>query len=110
MPITTFVALVVVGVFGTVLFARRVRARYARRARQAGYESIRAFLRAAPQSDEERRDAVDDVLKGGVICLLGLLFPPLVLFGLFPLFFGARKVAYASLGLGLVDETPQSSE
>ena len=43
-------------------------------------------------------------LKGLVISALGLLFPPFLLIGLFPLFYGARKLAYASMGLGLVDD------
>jgi hypothetical protein len=39
-----------------------------------------------------------------VLCLLGLLFPPFVLVGLVPLFYGGRKLVYASMGLGLVDD------
>jgi hypothetical protein len=75
-----------------------------RKAREAGYPSMWAYLRAAPQTDEEKRDAADLALKGLVICLLGLLFPPLLLIGLFPFFYGARKVVYASMGLGLLDD------
>jgi hypothetical protein len=30
--------------------------------------------------------------------------PPVLLIGLFPMFYGARKIAYASMGLGLVDD------
>ncbi len=41
------------------------------------------------------------------ICLLGLVFAPLVLVGLFPFFYGVRKVVYASMGLGLVDDERQ---
>ena len=63
-----------------------------------------AYLRAAPQTDDEKRDAADLALKGLVLCLLGLLFPPLLLFGLIPFFYGARKVVYASMGLGLADD------
>ena len=68
-----------------------------------------AYLRAAPQSDAEKRDAVDLALKGLVICILGLVFPPFFLFGLFPLFYGTRKLAWASMGLGLVDDADQPS-
>ena len=75
-----------------------------RKAYAAGYRSLTAYLGTAPQTDEEKRDAADLALKGLVICLLGLLFPPLLLFGLVPLFYGARKVIYASMGLGLADE------
>ena len=69
-----------------------------------GYPSLSAYLRAAPQTDEEKRAAVDLALKGLVISLLGLLMPPVLLIGLFPLFYGVRKIAYASMGLGLVDD------
>ena len=41
------------------------------------------------------------------MCLLGLVFPPLLLIGIFPLFYGTRKVAWASMGLGLVDDAAQ---
>jgi hypothetical protein len=75
-----------------------------RRARRLGYASTGAYLRAAPRTDEERRDAADLALKGLVICLLGLLVPPAVLAGLLPLFYGGRKLVYAALGLGLVDD------
>lgn len=75
-----------------------------RQARQAGYPTMTAYLRAAPQSDQEKRDAADLALKGLAICFLGLIFPPLLLVGLFPFFYGARKLVYASMGLGLVDD------
>jgi hypothetical protein len=79
----------------------------ARRARRFGYASARAYLRAAPRSDEEKRDAADLALKGLVFCVLGLLFAPFVLIGLIPLFYGGRKLVYASMGLGLVDDADQ---
>lgn len=86
-----------------------VAAGFRRSARKAGYASVGEFLRAAPQTDEERRDAVDLALRGLVICLLAVIFPPLLVVGIFPLFYGARKVAYASIGLGLVDDAGPSS-
>ena len=73
-------------------------------ARAMGYLSLSAYLGAAPRTDEEKRAAVDLALKGLVICLLGLILPPVLMIGLFPLFYGARKIAYASMGLGLVDD------
>jgi len=73
-------------------------------ARESGYPSLSAYLRAAPRTDAEKRAAADLALKGLVICLLGLLSPPVLLIGLFPLFYGVRKVMYASMGLGLVDD------
>ena len=75
-----------------------------RRAVRLGYASTVAYLRAAPGSDPEKRDAADLALQGTVLCLLGLLFPPFVLVGLVPLFYGGRKLVYASMGLGLVDD------
>lgn len=77
---------------------------FRRRAKRFGFESARAYLRAAPRSDDERRDAADLALKGLVLCMLGLIFAPLVLAGLIPLFYGGRKLAYALMGLGLVDD------
>ena len=79
-----------------------------RRAKRFGYPSTGAYLRAAPRSDEEKRDAADLALKGLVLCLLGLLFPPFILVGLVPLFYGGRKLVYASMGLGLVDDATQT--
>lgn len=87
-----------------VLIAAMVLRPHVRASRRFGYDSFGEYLRAAPLSDEEKRDAVDLTLKGVVVCLLGLLFAPLLIVGLAPLFFGARKMAYGSLGLGLVDD------
>ena len=81
---------------------------YRHQARRAGFDSLGDYLRSAPRSDEETRDAVDLALWGVVICLLGLLFPPFLVVGLFPFFHGARKVAYSWMGLGLVDDADQS--
>ena len=80
---------------------------FRRKALRLGYPSVGAYLKAAPRSDEEKRDAVDLALKGLVICLFGLVFPPFLLIGPFPLFYGARKVAWAEMGLGLVDDADQ---
>lgn len=77
---------------------------FRKRARRFQYPSTRAYLRATPRSDAEKRDAVDLAMKGLAFCLMGLLFPPFVLIGLVPLFFGGRKVVSASMGLGLVDD------
>jgi len=75
-----------------------------RRAKRFGYPSTGAYLRAAPRTDEEKRDTADLTLKGLVICLLGVVFPPFILVGLVPLFYGGRKLVYAWMGLGLVDD------
>jgi hypothetical protein len=75
-----------------------------RRTRRLGYSSIGDYLGAAPRTDTEKRDAAGLTLQGLVVCFLGIIWSPLVLVGLVPLFYGARKLIYASLGLGLVDD------
>jgi hypothetical protein len=96
--------LVVLGaIVATVLLFKSLR----RRAREQGHASLRAYLRAAPRTDEEKRDAADLALKGLILCLLGMIFAPALLFGLIPFFYGARKVVYASMGLGFADPTDQ---
>ena len=100
--------LVILGVVGVVPAAIvLVAALIRRRGKRFGYASTGAYLRAAPRSDAEKRDAADLVLKGVVFCVLGLLFSPFVLVGLIPLFYGGRKLLYASMGLGLVDDADQ---
>ena len=99
--------IVVVVVFSLLGFALFV-ATFARRAKRFGYPTTRAYLRAAPRSDDEKRDAADLAVKGLACCALGVLFGPLVLIGLAPLFYGGRKFLYASMGLGLVDDPDQS--
>ena len=94
-------------VVAAVIVVVRTLADQREKAARAGYPSLGAYLRAAPRTDEERRDAADLALKGLVICVAGLLFPPLVLVGLFPFFYGARKTLYASMGLGLADDADQ---
>jgi hypothetical protein len=96
-------AAIVLLALAVVPVVRRVR----RRARRFGHSSTRAYLRAAPRSDEEKRDAAELALQGLVLCVIGLLFPPFVLLGLVPLFYGGRKLVYASMGLGLVDDADQ---
>ncbi|MDP6582816.1 MAG: hypothetical protein QF681_19355, partial [Vicinamibacterales bacterium] len=77
---------------------------------EAPHTSLGDYLRAVPRNDAERQDAFDLALKGAVVCLLGLLFPPLLLIGIIPLFYGARKMGYVSMGLGLVDDAEHSIE
>ncbi|NKB38215.1 MAG: hypothetical protein GKR93_13805 [Gammaproteobacteria bacterium] len=82
------------------------RSYYGNRAYRFGYDSRAEYLKSSPKSDDEKRDAVDQACKGLVTCLLALMFPPLLLVGLFPLFYGTRKTIYACMGLG-VDEEPE---
>ena len=99
--IDLFVLLVLTIVVGSIVLFLRL---LAGRAKRFGYPSMGAYLRAAPRSDAERMDAADLALKGLVLCLLGVLLSPFVLVGLIPLFYGGRKLVYASMGLGLVDD------
>jgi hypothetical protein len=75
-----------------------------RRSRGLPIFTTRAYLRAIPRTDEERRDAVDLALRGLMLCAIGIVFAPAAFFGLVPLYYGARKVLYCALGLGLVDD------
>jgi len=104
--VLAFVALGTVATIGIV--ATVVRA-YRRKAQRAGYGSLGDYLRAAPRTDEEKQDAVDLALKGVVLCVSGLVFPPFLLVGLVPLYYGGRKIAYSSLGLGLVEDVDPPS-
>ena len=103
-PELIVLTVVFVPVIVAVLIVRNLIRSQRRLGKAFGYPSLSAYLRAAPQTDEEKRAAVDLALKGLVISLLGLLMPPVLLIGLFPLFYGVRKIAYASMGLGLVDD------
>lgn len=95
---TLVVFIVLIGI--VLLFLSHLR----RQALRLGYASLREYLAAAPITDEQKRDAVSLALKGLITCLLGMLVPPFLLLGLFPLFYGLRKVAWTSMGLGLVDD------
>ena len=75
------VAVIILSIIGAVVMIWN---HFRRQARRLGYPSMGAYLGAAPCSDEEKRDAVDLALKGMVMCLLGLVFPPLLLIGSFP--------------------------
>lgn len=74
-----------------------------RRARRAGYPSWRAYLSATPQTDAQKAEAIDLLVRGVVLCTLGVLFRPLVLVGVVPLYVGARKVMRAWFALGSED-------
>ena len=67
--------------------------------RRQGYPGLGAYLRELPGTDAERLDAVELSLKGAMLCLLGLLFPPIIFYGLVPLYFGLRKLAAMKLGI-----------
>ena len=77
-----------------------------RSARRGGYPSTMAYLRAAPRTDWEKREAVEMALQGLLLCFLAVLVKPFVFLGLVPLYFGVRKVALAWLGLDLLESGP----
>jgi len=79
-----------------------------RHLRRRGYAGLGAYLREVPQTEEEKFDAVDLTLKGVVLCVLGLLFPPLVVIGLVPLYYGLRKLAAVKLGIKGYEEDKQA--
>lgn len=83
---------------------------YGSRARRFGYPSRGAYLRAVPQTDDEKREAVDQALKGLIISIVGIVFFPLLFVGLFPLYIGSRKAIYALMGLGLIDDSATPRE
>lgn len=99
------ILLVVLVIVLFAVFVLRIVNAYREKARRAGYGSLREYLDAVPCSDEEKRDAVDLALKGLILCIIGLLLPPLLLLGAFPLYYGARKIALSSMGLGLLDDS-----
>ena len=74
-----------------------------KRARANDYDSLFGYLRAVPATDAQKMDAVDLSLKGGVMIILGVLFPPLIFVGLVPLYYGLRKITMTLMGLGLTD-------
>jgi hypothetical protein len=98
----------VVVVFVIPVIVITYRTYYGNRAFRFGYKSRAEYMQAVPRTEDEKRDAVDQACKGLVICLLGLMFPPLLLVGLFPLFFGTRKTISVCMGLGLDNESDQS--
>jgi hypothetical protein len=81
---------------------------FGNRAFRFGYKSRSEYLQAVPRSDDEKQDAIDQACKGLVVCLLGLMFPPLLLIGLFPLFYGTRKTISVCMGLGPNEESDHS--
>jgi hypothetical protein len=92
--------LLLVAAFSLLIFvALLVRRRLRRRANRFGYGGVLEYLRALPKDDAEKRDAVDLAMHGVVDCLLGFAFIPLLLIGIFPLYYGVRKVLLVALGI-----------
>jgi hypothetical protein len=81
-----------------IFTVRRLR----KNAAAAGYPGVFAHLRAVPRNDEEKRQAVDLAMKGAVLCVVGLFFPPMILIGVIPFYYGSRKLIMVWLGLDLL--------
>jgi hypothetical protein len=80
-----------------------------KRALQAGFKRISDYMLAAPRNDQEKREAVDMAFRGLAICVVGIaIFEPLILFGVFPLYYGARKITLAVLGMDLIVDDDDS--
>ncbi len=88
-----------------IFVVRRLR----QNAAAAGYPGVGAYLRAVPRNDEEKRQAVDLALKGVILCGLGLFFPPMILVGVVPFYYGSRKLILVWLGLDILAEIDRSS-
>ena len=68
------------------------------------FRGRRHILKKVPVTDREKCEAVEMTLRGVMFCVLGLLFPPLVLLGLVPLYYGLRKLGLAFMGVGLLED------
>lgn len=84
------VGIVLLILFGVPLLLLQL---WRRGVQRRGYPGLKVYLRETPRTNAEKLEAVELVLKGVVICVLGVFFPPAVLIGLVPLYYGARKVA-----------------
>ena len=95
------VLLLLAAVAAAVIWVARAILR--RRGRSVGYDELSVYLRSVPDTEEQKLDALDLALKGAVLIVLGVIFPPLIIVGLVPLYFGLRKVTMTLMGLGLPD-------
>jgi hypothetical protein len=112
MPVSVLQVVFGVGLLSLAVLALVARVfwvRLRRNASASGFDSVRAYLRATPHTDREKREAVDLALVGLVLLALGLMIPPLLLVGIVPLFYGLRKIAFASMGLGWVDDPEEGT-
>ena len=110
MTAASLVLMAVLGALGVsaaivIFVVRRLR----RNAVAAGYPGVGAYLRAVPRNDEEKRQAVDLALKGVILCGLGLFFPPMILVGVVPFYYGSRKLILVWLGLDILAEIDSSN-
>ena len=109
----TIAGLVLLALLATLAVSAAIVIFVVRKLRQnaaaAGYPGVGAYLRAVPRNDEEKRQAVDMALKGVILCALGLFFPPMILVGVVPFYYGSRKLILVWLGLDILAEIDRSS-
>ena len=105
LALLTLVVTLTVAAAIVIFVVRRLR----KNAVAAGYPGVGAYLRAVPRNDEEKRQAVDMALKGVIVCALGLFFPPMILVGVVPFYYGSRKLILVWLGLDILAEIDRSS-
>jgi hypothetical protein len=97
LPLAVLVGLLVLGVFlGLCVLPFWI---WRRRVMQRGYPGLLVYLRELPRTDEEKLDALELALKGAGLCILGILFPPFIVIGLVPLYYGCRKLGALRLGV-----------
>ena len=108
----TIAGLVLLALLATLAVSAAIVIFVVRKLRQnaaaAGYPGVGAYLRAVPRNDEEKRQAVDLALKGVILCTLGLFFPPMILIGVVPFYYGSRKLILVWLGLDILAEIDSS--
>jgi len=95
--VPVLVLLVVVLVWSLIAVART-----RQRAHQAGFSRVSDYMLAVPRNDQEKREAVNMAFRGLALCLVGVVFAPLLLLGVFPLYYGGRKITLALLGMDLL--------
>ena len=99
-PTTIFFAPAIFLLFFPLVILFFIRLRLRKRAAQFGYPGVMSYLRAIPRDDAEKQAAVDLVMKGIVLCVLGIVFPLLVLIGTFPMYYGVWKLLLIGFGIG----------
>jgi len=101
LPVFIIVGLVFVLCFLLLIWSLMAVWQTRQKAERAGYRRISDYMRAAPRTDTEKKEAVTLMMRGLALCLLGMVFAPFALLGVVPLYYGGRKITLALLGLDL---------
>jgi len=89
-----FLVLLITAIVLSVLLIR-----WRRRVMRAGKPGLMAYLRDIPRTDVEKRDALDLVLRGAVVFLIGLVAQPFWIIGAVLFYYGFRKLCMMWMGL-----------